>query len=90
MDGRREPRLEWPSPDVLSRPFTNRGRRQRRHAGSCLIVSLPTRRPATASLTRTTSCGFIRASYRGKPHARLSIVQIGFIGMTSSNQAFQA
>ena len=60
------------------------------HAGSCLIVSLPTRRPATASLTRTTPCGFIRASNRGKPHARLSIVQIGFIGMTSSNQAFQA
>ena len=31
-----------------------------------------------------------QGSCRGKPLARLSIVQIGFIGMTSTNQAFQA
>jgi len=36
------------------------------------------------------ACGFIRVSNRGKPHARLSIVQIGFIGMSPSNRAFQA
>jgi hypothetical protein len=80
MDGHREPRLEWPSPDVLSRPFTNRGRRQRRYAGSCLIVPLPTWRPATDS-TDTNHAVWIhqgRQPRKNRTFGRAS--QISFIG----------